>query len=51
MAEYKVEVTTGEWLLSETSDYIYVTLIGTDGQSNRTHLDNYGLDFQTGQVN
>ncbi|XP_062323301.1 hydroperoxide isomerase ALOXE3-like [Osmerus eperlanus] len=50
MVEYKVEVTTGEWVLSETSDYIYVTLIGTDGQSNRTNLDNYGLDFQTGQT-
>lgn len=50
MAEYKLEVTTGEKDLSGSNDYIYVTLIGTEGCSVRTNLDNYGLDFQTGQT-
>uniref|UniRef100_A0A8C8M7Q2 Uncharacterized protein n=1 Tax=Oncorhynchus tshawytscha TaxID=74940 RepID=A0A8C8M7Q2_ONCTS len=50
MVEYKVQVTTGEVLFSGSSDYIYVTLIGTEGESERTNLDNYGLDFMTGMT-
>nr|XP_046154652.1 hydroperoxide isomerase ALOXE3-like [Oncorhynchus gorbuscha] len=50
MVEYKVKVTTGEVLFSGSSDYIYVTLIGTEGESERTNLDNYGLDFMTGMT-
>uniref|UniRef100_A0A673YE95 Hydroperoxide isomerase ALOXE3-like n=1 Tax=Salmo trutta TaxID=8032 RepID=A0A673YE95_SALTR len=50
MVEYKVKVTTGDALFSGSSDYIYVTLIGTEGKSERTNLDNYGLDFMTRMV-
>lgn len=50
MAEYKLEVTTGGTLLASTSDYIYVTLTGTEGESERTNLDNYGRDFRSGMV-
>lgn len=50
MVEYKVKVTTGDALFSGSSDYIYVTLIGTEGKSERTNLDNYGLDFMTQMV-
>ncbi|XP_071771918.2 hydroperoxide isomerase ALOXE3-like [Centroberyx gerrardi] len=50
MAEYKLEVTTGDMTHAGTSDYIYVTLIGTEGESERTELDNYGIDFTAGKV-
>ncbi|XP_041717048.1 hydroperoxide isomerase ALOXE3 [Coregonus clupeaformis] len=50
MVEYKVQVTTGDFLFSGSSDYIYVTLIGTEGESERTNLDNFGLDFMTGMT-
>ncbi|XP_042359022.1 hydroperoxide isomerase ALOXE3-like [Plectropomus leopardus] len=48
MAEYKLEVTTGDKQYAGTWDHIYVTLFGTEGQSERTELDNYGSDFSTG---
>ncbi|XP_042369614.1 hydroperoxide isomerase ALOXE3-like, partial [Plectropomus leopardus] len=48
MAEYKLEVTTGDKQYAGTWDHIYVTLFGTEGQSERTELDNYGFDFSTG---
>ncbi len=50
MAEYKLEVTTGDTKNAGTWDNIYVTLFGTAGQSERTKLDNYGVDFATGTV-
>lgn len=50
MAEYKVEVTTGDMSHAGTSDHIHVTLFGTKGQSERTELDNFGIDFATGTV-
>lgn len=50
MAEYKVEVTTGGMKHAGTWDHIFMTLIGTKGQSERTELDNYGLDFTRGAV-
>lgn len=50
MANYKLEVTTGKLKDSGTFDHIFVTLTGTRGQSERTELDNYGLDFKRGMV-
>uniref|UniRef100_A0A672HGF5 Si:dkey-17e16.9 n=1 Tax=Salarias fasciatus TaxID=181472 RepID=A0A672HGF5_SALFA len=40
MAEYKLEVTTGTMKYAGTMDYIHATLFGTEGQSERTELDN-----------
>ncbi|XP_049915018.1 hydroperoxide isomerase ALOXE3-like [Epinephelus moara] len=48
MAEYKIEVTTGDRQNAGTWDHIYVTLIGTEGQSERTELDHFGTDFSAG---
>ncbi|XP_047429793.1 hydroperoxide isomerase ALOXE3-like [Mugil cephalus] len=48
MAEYKVQVTTGDMKYAGTMDHIYITLFGTEGQSERTELDNVGSDFKTG---
>ncbi|XP_061667831.1 hydroperoxide isomerase ALOXE3-like [Syngnathoides biaculeatus] len=48
MAEYKLEVTTGERESSGTLDHILVTLVGSEGQSEKTDLDNWGVDFKTG---
>ncbi|KAJ3582925.1 hypothetical protein NHX12_000097 [Muraenolepis orangiensis] len=48
MAVYKIAVTTGDRLCSGTWDYVYVTLIGTEGQSERTLLDNWGPDLGRG---
>ncbi|XP_014382444.1 hydroperoxide isomerase ALOXE3 [Alligator sinensis] len=45
MALYKVQVTTGKWLLAGTLDSIYITLVGTEGQSPKHLLDKFGLDF------
>ncbi|KAM3861095.1 hydroperoxide isomerase ALOXE3-like [Diretmus argenteus] len=50
MAEYKVEVTTGDELDAGTMDYIYLSLIGSKGVSERKELDNYGVDFTAGQT-
>ncbi|XP_071386318.1 hydroperoxide isomerase ALOXE3-like [Centroberyx affinis] len=50
MAEYKLEVTTGDIPHAGTFDYIFVTLIGTEGESERTELDNYGIDFTAGKT-
>ncbi|XP_068611185.1 hydroperoxide isomerase ALOXE3-like [Brachionichthys hirsutus] len=48
MAEYKIEVTTGSMSYAGTWDHIFITVFGSDGQSDRTELDNFGLDFTTG---
>ncbi|KAM9339250.1 hydroperoxide isomerase ALOXE3-like [Symphorus nematophorus] len=48
MAEYKLEVTTGDIKYAGTLDHLYVTLFGTEGQSERTELNNFGIDFSTG---
>ncbi|XP_057678996.1 hydroperoxide isomerase ALOXE3 [Corythoichthys intestinalis] len=48
MAEYKVEVTTGGRECAGTFDHILVTLIGSKEQSEKTDLDNWGIDFKTG---
>ncbi|XP_053737250.1 hydroperoxide isomerase ALOXE3-like isoform X1 [Synchiropus splendidus] len=48
MAQYTLEVTTGDLQYSGTWDHVYVTLIGDKGESARTELDNYGPDFSAG---
>ncbi|XP_073349119.1 hydroperoxide isomerase ALOXE3-like [Pagrus major] len=50
MAEYKLEVTTGNMTNAGTFDNVFVTLLGTGGKSERTELDNYGVDFETGMT-
>uniref|UniRef100_A0A673H6G4 PLAT domain-containing protein n=1 Tax=Sinocyclocheilus rhinocerous TaxID=307959 RepID=A0A673H6G4_9TELE len=49
-AIYEVEVTTGSMIHAGTFDNIFITLIGTQGVSERTKLDSYGRDFKTGMV-
>ncbi|XP_061785003.2 hydroperoxide isomerase ALOXE3-like [Nerophis lumbriciformis] len=48
MAEYKLDVTTGELVGAGTWDHILITLFGTEGQSERMELNNWGVDFITG---
>lgn len=50
MAEYKLDVTTGDVTNAGTFDNIHVTLIGSGGVSGRTKLDNFGVDFKSGTV-
>uniref|UniRef100_A0A3Q0RK06 Si:dkey-17e16.9 n=1 Tax=Amphilophus citrinellus TaxID=61819 RepID=A0A3Q0RK06_AMPCI len=50
MAEYKLEVTTGDMKHAGTMDNIYIILFGTEGQSDRTKLDNPGIDFKSGKA-
>ncbi|XP_070843443.1 polyunsaturated fatty acid lipoxygenase ALOX15B-like [Chaetodon trifascialis] len=50
MAEYTLEVTTGSMLRAGTSDNLYVTLIGTERQSERTELISFGFDDNTERV-
>ncbi|KAM9339251.1 polyunsaturated fatty acid lipoxygenase ALOX15B-like [Symphorus nematophorus] len=50
MAAYTLEVTTGSMLHAGTFDNLYVTLIGTERQSERTQLTGFGLDDKTGKV-
>nr|XP_043904896.1 hydroperoxide isomerase ALOXE3-like [Solea senegalensis] len=48
MAEYKIEVSTGDMQDAGTWDHVFLTLFGNEGQSERTDLDNFGWDFTTG---
>ncbi|XP_017327615.1 arachidonate 12-lipoxygenase, 12S-type [Ictalurus punctatus] len=48
--EYKVIVATGALEYSGTNNYVYVTLVGENGESERTLLDNPGLDLCRGAV-
>lgn len=48
--DYKVTVATGTSEYSGTNNYIYITLVGEKGESERTVLDNPGLDFCRGAV-
>ncbi|CAN9509766.1 unnamed protein product [Ophioblennius macclurei] len=50
MEVYNVSVATGTSEFSGTNNYVYVTLVGEDGESERTLLDNPGLDFCRGAV-
>ncbi|XP_044197226.1 arachidonate 12-lipoxygenase, 12S-type [Thunnus albacares] len=50
MEVYTVTVATGTSEYSGTNNYIFVTLVGERGESERTLLDNPGLDFCRGAV-
>ncbi|XP_035484213.1 arachidonate 12-lipoxygenase, 12S-type isoform X1 [Scophthalmus maximus] len=50
MEVYTVTVATGESEYSGTNNYIFVTLVGEKGESERTLLDNPGMDFCRGAV-
>uniref|UniRef100_A0A669BG93 Arachidonate 12-lipoxygenase n=1 Tax=Oreochromis niloticus TaxID=8128 RepID=A0A669BG93_ORENI len=50
MEVYTVTVATGTSEYSGTNNYIYLTLVGEKGESERTQLDNPGLDFCRGAV-
>ncbi|XP_038128776.1 arachidonate 12-lipoxygenase, 12S-type [Cyprinodon tularosa] len=50
MEVYSITVATGTSEYSGTNNYIYVTLVGETGESERTLLDNPGLDFCRGAV-
>ncbi|MBN3298316.1 LOX5 lipoxygenase, partial [Amia calva] len=50
MPEYKITVATGTSEYSGTNNYVYVTLIGEKGETEKTLLDNPGLDFCRGAV-
>ncbi|XP_060947761.1 hydroperoxide isomerase ALOXE3-like [Limanda limanda] len=50
MAEYKLQVSTGDMPSAGTWDHVSVTLIGSDGESEKNELDNWGRDFCTGKT-
>ncbi|XP_060947753.1 polyunsaturated fatty acid lipoxygenase ALOX15B-like [Limanda limanda] len=50
MAEYKLQVSTGDMPSAGTWDHVSVTLIGSDGESEQTDLDNFGKDLCTGKT-
>ena len=50
MALYRVRVTTGPYLMAGTLDNIFVTLVGTCGESPKQRLDRIGRDFASGSV-
>ncbi|KAM3603619.1 uncharacterized protein V6R79_026010 [Siganus canaliculatus] len=50
MAEYRLGVTTGNMTNAGSFDHIFITLVGTKGESQRTELDNFGVDFKTGKT-
>lgn len=50
MTEYTLQVTTGSMLHAGTFDNLYVSLIGSERQSERTQLTSFGLDEETGKV-
>ncbi|KAL6118860.1 uncharacterized protein ACO6RY_03564 [Pungitius sinensis] len=50
MEVYTVTIATGTSQYSGTNNYIFVTLVGEKGESERTLLDNPGLDFCRGAV-
>lgn len=50
MAEYSLEVTTGSMMHAGTFDNVYVTLIGTERESEHTYLTSSLLDAKTGKV-
>ncbi|XP_061445591.1 hydroperoxide isomerase ALOXE3-like isoform X1 [Rhineura floridana] len=47
-ATYNVKVVTGKFIHSGTFDSVFVSLVGTDGESPKTVLDNWGPDFYPG---
>ncbi|XP_067339168.1 arachidonate 12-lipoxygenase, 12R-type-like isoform X2 [Channa argus] len=48
MPEYKLEVTTGDMVNAGSLDHIHITLVGTEGHSEATKLDNFDIKFKTG---
>lgn len=50
MELYTVTIATGTSEYSGTNNYVFVTLVGDEGESERTLLDNPGLDFCRGAV-
>ena len=50
MAVYRVCVGTGPYLMAGTLDSIFVTLVGTCGESPKRRLDRVGRDFAPGSV-
>lgn len=50
MEVYTVTVATGTSEYSGTNNYIFLTLVGEKAESERTLLDNPGLDFCRGAV-
>ncbi|XP_028559191.2 hydroperoxide isomerase ALOXE3-like [Podarcis muralis] len=50
MATYNVQVVTGKQLRAGTIDSVFATLVGTQGESPKTVLDNWGPDFYRGAV-
>ncbi|XP_008286590.1 arachidonate 12-lipoxygenase, 12S-type [Stegastes partitus] len=50
MEVYTVTIATGTSQYSGTNNYVFVTLVGDKGESERTLLDNPGLDFRRGAV-
>uniref|UniRef100_A0A3B1KIA6 Uncharacterized protein n=1 Tax=Astyanax mexicanus TaxID=7994 RepID=A0A3B1KIA6_ASTMX len=50
MLEYKVSVVTGEMTWGGTMDNVFITLIGSEGESERTLLNKQGRDFFTVQT-
>ncbi|KAG9269156.1 hydroperoxide isomerase ALOXE3-like [Astyanax mexicanus] len=49
MLEYKVSVVTGEMTWGGTMDNVFITLIGSEGESERTLLNKQGRDFASNQ--
>ena len=47
---YTITITTSDHDDAGTYDYLYATLIGEHGESERTLLDNFGKDFERGSV-
>lgn len=50
MEVYTVTIATGWSEYSGTNNYVFLTLLGEHGESERTLLDNPGLDFCRGAV-
>ncbi|KAJ8282019.1 hypothetical protein COCON_G00045380 [Conger conger] len=48
--EYKVTVAVGTSMYSGTRNSVYVTLVGENGESEKTVLDNFGLDLSQGDI-
>ncbi|XP_075908438.1 arachidonate 12-lipoxygenase, 12R-type-like [Petromyzon marinus] len=47
---YKLAVATGDTPFSGTMNFIFATIIGLAGQSNRQFLDHFGLDLCPGAI-
>ncbi|XP_063297704.1 arachidonate 12-lipoxygenase, 12R-type-like [Pelobates fuscus] len=50
MSHYKVKVATGEEPFAGTVNYIYIVLVGDNGETPKQKLDNFTIDFVPGAV-